>query len=53
VDIRALFKTLSTVVRDHTDDGRVSHAPEPEIDASGAGETSGTANGSGAPETLK
>lgn len=28
VDIKALFKTLSTAVRNHSDDGRVADAPE-------------------------
>jgi SSS family solute:Na+ symporter len=27
-DIRDLFKTLATLKRDHTDDGRVAHGPE-------------------------
>ena len=31
IDIRGLLRALSTAVRDHTDDGRVKHEPQPEV----------------------
>lgn len=31
IDVKALFKTLETMVRDASDDGRVVHGPEPDV----------------------